>query len=126
MEKTKAGGRELSFYWDLQAWFDIEEKIGSVDALARRINSEDEQPAKASAALIEVSANAGYRRTGSGERIDQKWILEKLGCKAFKRCNALARKAFVEGMRREDAEEDEEPVDIVAQEIKKNETQGEA
>lgn len=126
MEKTQAGGRELHFYWDLQAWFDVEEKIGSIDVLARRINSDGEQPAQASAVLIEATANAGYRRLGSRDRIDQKWILETLGCKAFKRLNALARRAFIEGMRRENAQDEDEPVDVVAQEIKKNETQGEA
>lgn len=121
MIKTKAAGRELALWWDLAAWFEAEERAGSIDALVQRVTG-DEQPAQASALLIELTVNAGYRRMGSEERIDQEWIKKNLGCKAFGRLNAMARRAYIEGMKREDADEEEEAVDLVAQEIKKKET----
>lgn len=122
MVKTTAGGRELFFYWDLEAWFEVEEKLGSIEALTRRVTGNSEQPAQASAALICASANAGYRRAGSKERIDEEWLKKNVGCGAFKRLNGLARSAYVKGMHREEAQDEDEPIDVVAMEIKKKET----
>lgn len=125
MRKTTAGGRELFFYWDLEAWFEVEEKLGSIETLTRRVTGNNEQPAGASAVLICASANAGFRRQGLSDRIDEEWLKKSVGCGAFKRMNALAREAYITGMRREEAqEENEEPVDVVAAEIKKKRNPG--
>lgn len=122
MDKTTVGARTLEFWWDLEAWFETEEKMGSIEALARQASGQ-KQPAQACAVLIAASVNAGFRRRSSDERIDVGWIAQNMGCGAFKRCSVLAKKAFVEGMRREEKDEDEdEAIDVVAEEIKKNET----
>ena len=122
MITTKAGGRELCLWWDLEAWFEVEEKLGSIEKMTKRILGDDEQPARASAALICACVNAGYRRSGSKERIDENWLNDNVGAKAFKRLNTLARRAYIEGMAREENEEESETaVDVVAQQIKKKE-----
>lgn len=114
------GGAEIRFRFDLEAWCEIEDEIGSLDALTDRLDKND-RPTQASIALIAATINAGKRHAGETDRIDADWVRRSMSPKQFKLANALARQAFVIGMRRDEAQDEDEDVDVVAQEIKKKE-----
>lgn len=114
-----AGGRTLHFVFDVSTWFAIEESFGSIDEMIKQMDG-SAQPARAAAKLIAACANTGAQIDGVEGRIDENWVAANMGCKAFKRANELARRAFIAGMRREEPGEESEDVDVVAEEIKKN------
>lgn len=113
----QAGGRELLFAFDTQAWLDIEERLGSIDALLDAIN-DNKKPLTSSMELAAVTATCGERRRGSADVITVAWLTEHLTPRQIKRANSLARTALTVGMRRETVEQDEdEVIDVVLAEL---------
>lgn len=110
--EMKAAGRELLFRFDTKAWIEIEERLGSLDALLGDAST------KAMIELASVTATCGERHRGSGEEITVEWLTDKLTPRQIKRAGSLARQALIVGMRREYAEQDEdEVIDVVLQEL---------
>lgn len=116
--KMKAGGRELRFAFDLRAWFDIEKAFGSMTEMNRRFEEKD-RPMEAGMELAAITANAGARENG-GEPVTVEWLTQTLTPKQAVKASGMAKAAFVNGMTRdEDEDEEEAPVDEVAEEIQK-------
>lgn len=115
--RMKVGGRELHFAFDLQAWFDVEKAFGSLTEMNRRFEEQD-RPMEAGVALAAITASAGARADGS-EPVTTEWLAKVLTPKQASKASGMAKAAFVEGMTRDEAEEEEKPTDEVAEEIQK-------
>ena len=119
--EMKVGERTLRFRFTVRAWLEIEEKVGSLSKLFKRFE-EDDRPLAASIALAAACATAGEKHAGGSETITEEYLIESLSPKQMKNANALARRALTVGMHRETAEQDDEPVDAVLEELKKKVT----
>lgn len=116
--KMKAAGRELHFAFDLQAWYDVEKAFGSMTEMNRRFDEQD-RPMEAGLELAAIAVSAGARANGE-EPESLEWLRENLSPRKAAMACGLAKAAFIEGMSREDDEdEDEAAVDVVAEEIQK-------
>lgn len=113
--------RKLLFRFTTRAWLEIEEKVGSLTKLLRRID-EDDAPMNALIQLTAACATAGEKYAGGKDRITVDWLAENLSPKQIKQANHLAKLSLTVGMRREEAEQaDDEIIDVVLEEIKKKE-----
>lgn len=112
-----AGGRELRFLFDVQAWCEIEENFGCLQSMNQRMGSK-EKPMEASLALIAVTMNAWNRHTGAQADITTDWLKENLTPGQVTEAALFSKAAVVEGMKREDAQE-EEDTDVGAEELQK-------
>lgn len=112
------GEKRMPMRFDTQSIVDIEDELGSFAEYNRRIDEKD-RPYSAKLLLIAVCANGGYRHEGSKERIDSKWLIDNLSPDEIKTASRAATRAFVLGMRRMHAHDEDEDVDVVAEEIKK-------
>ena len=72
-----AGGRELLFRFTVRAWVEIEEKLGSLNRLLERIDSDD-APVTAMIALSAATATAGNRYRGIAERVTEDDLIDSL------------------------------------------------
>lgn len=116
--KMKAAGRELHFAFDLQAWYDVEKAFGSMTEMNRRFDEQD-RPMEAGLELAAIAVSAGARANDE-EPASLEWMRENLSPKKAAMACGLAKAAFIEGMSREDDEnEDEAAVDVVAEELQK-------
>lgn len=113
--------RKLLFRFTTRAWLEIEDKVGSLNKLLTRIDSDD-APMNALIQLTAACATAGEKYAGGKERITAEWLTDNLSPKQIKWANHLAKLALTVGMRREEAEQaDDEIIDVVLEEIKKKE-----
>lgn len=116
--EMKVGERALRFRFTVKAWLEVEEKVGSLGKLFKRFE-EDDKPLAASITLAAACATAGEKHAGGTEEITEAYLIEHLSPKQMKEANMLARKALTIGMRRETAEDEDEVVDAVLEELKK-------
>ena len=115
----KVAGRELEMFFDLQAWLDAEETFGSLDEMYKRME-DNKCPMKTSLMLAVVTANAGERKNGRAPDLTLEWMTGHMTPKQARTANTLAKMAVAEGLKRETTEaEDDEPVDVVAEELQK-------
>ena len=113
-----AGGRELLFRFTVRAWVEIEEKLGSLNRLLERIDSDD-APLTALITLSAATATAGNRYRGIVTEDD---LIDSLSPMQIKLANRLAKTALTIGMRREEAEQDDdEVIDVVLEELRQEE-----
>lgn len=119
--EMKIGEKTLIFRFTTRAWLEVEEKIGSLSRLFKRIE-EDDRPLDASIVLAAACATAGEKHAGGSEKITEDYLIDNLSPKQIKEANALARRALTIGMHREEADQDDEPVDAVLEELKKKES----
>lgn len=113
--------RKLLFRFTTRAWWNIEQKVGSLGALMERMGSDD-KPLDAMTLLCAETATAGAKHEGTNEKITQDWILDNLTPKEVKRAGQMAKNAVTVGMRRENVEQDdEEVIDAILEEIKAEE-----
>ena len=102
-----AGGRELLFRFTVRAWVEIEEKLGSLNRLLERIDSDD-APVTAMIGIAEI--------------VTEDDLINSLSPKQIKMANRLAKTALTIGMRREEAEQDDdEVIDVVLEELRQEE-----
>ena len=97
-----AGGRELLFRFTVRAWVEIEEKLGSLNRLLERIDSDD-APLTALITLSAATATAGNRYRGITERVTEDDLIDNLSPMQIKLANRMAKTALTIGMRREEA-----------------------
>ena len=117
----KAGGRELLFRFTVRAWVEIEEKLGSLNRLLERIDSDD-APLTALITLSAATATAGNRYRGIDERVTEDDLIDNLSPMQIKMANRMAKTALTIGMRREEAEQDDdEVIDVVLEELRQEE-----
>lgn len=115
--RLKAGGREMRFAFDLQAWFDVEKAFGSLNEMNRRFEEQD-RPMEAGLELAAITASAGARADG-GEPVTVEWMMQVLTPRQASKAAGMAKAAFVQGMTRDEAEDEEKPTDEVAEELQK-------
>ena len=114
-----AAGRELTMYFDNQAWLDIEDEFGTIGKMYEAIDGE-ERPMRAMMRAAVVTANAGQRHAGKEADFTLEWMIRNLSPKQQRKANTLAKLAIAEGMKRETVEdEDEGDIDLVARELQK-------
>lgn len=118
MLTMEAAGKKLTMYFDTRAWVEFESKYYSTDELLRRI-SENDKATEARIQLAAVTANCGARRDGQKAAYTPEWLMENLTPKQIREAASLAQQAWLEGMRRESVEDDDQEVDIVAAELAK-------
>lgn len=114
----EAAGKRLAFYFDVRAWLDFENQYYTTDELLRRIDKND-KPTEALLHLAAVTATAGARKEGRNEAISAEWLMDNLTPKQMRRAAKLAQQAWLDGMRREDVNDEDEDVDVVAAELAK-------
>lgn len=122
MRAMEAAGRRLAFWFDTRAWLEFEEKHYSTDELLRRI-SENDKATEARMHLVAVTATAGARKEGRSEPVEPSWLMDNLTPKQMREAAYMAQQAWMDGMKRETVE-DEDDVDVVAQELAKKEQAG--
>lgn len=114
-----AAGRELTMYFDNQAWLDMEDEFGTIGKMYEAIDGDD-RPMRAMIRAAVVTANAGLRHAGKEQDITFDWMVENLSPSQQRKANTLAKLAIAEGMKRETVEdEDEGDIDLVARELQK-------
>lgn len=111
--------RELTMRFDLQAWIDVEETFGSLEALFDALET-GKKAMITQLELAAITANAGERYAGREPDISAEWLKKNLSPKQAQKISLMAKAAIIRGMKRENADDDdEEPVDVVAEEIQK-------
>lgn len=114
MIEIQVGRRTFPIRFDLGAWMEIDERFGSLEQM------EADKTVKARIACLAIFARAGARYHG-GEAPTEEYLTQHLGPKGLVQANRQASRAFVAGMKRETAEDDDEDIDVVAEELKKKE-----
>lgn len=100
---------------------EIEEKLGSLNRLLERIDSDD-APLTALITLSAATATAGNRYRGIDERVTEDDLIDNLSPMQIKLANRMAKTALTIGMRREEAEQDDdEVIDVVLEELRQEE-----
>jgi len=113
------GGRELTMRFDLKAWTEIDETFGSLEDMRKKTGGK-EKPMVHSLQMTAIMANAGERYAGRQPDMTPEWLQEHLTPKQAQLANSLAKLAIAAGMKRENVnDEDDGPVDVVAEEIQK-------
>lgn len=118
MIRMKVGERNVQLRFDVQAWLEVEEAFGSLEAMIRRMD-EGERPMETALTLAAIEINAHERHAGGTPDATVEWLRASLAPKEAAMLTARAKLALTEGMRREHAEDDDEDVDLVAREIEK-------
>ena len=106
MIEIQVGKRTFPVRFDLGAWMEIDERFGGLDQM------EADKTVKARIACLAIFARAGARYCG-GEAPTEEYLTKNL--------SPQASRAFVAGMKREMAEDDDEDIDVVAEKLKKKE-----
>ena len=114
MIEIQVGRRTSPIRFDLGAWMEVDERFGSLEQI------EADKTVKARIACLAIFARAGARYHG-GEAPTEEYLTQHLGPKGLVQANRQASRAFVAGMKREMAEDDDEDIDVVAEELKKKE-----
>lgn len=110
--------KQLRMYFDLKAWLEAEEAFGSLEDMYKQLE-EGKAPMRNTLTLAAITANAGARHEGREPDVTLEWLQENLSPKQAKAINTMAKIAVVEGMKRETADDEDEPVDVVAEELQK-------
>lgn len=118
MKEMTIAGRKTGLRFDVQAWLEVEEAFGSLEAMIRRMD-EGERPMEAALTLAAIEINAHERHAGGTPDATVEWLRASLAPKEAATLTARAKLALTEGMRREHAEDNDEDVDLVAREIEK-------
>lgn len=114
MIEIQVGKRTFPVRFDLGAWMEIDERFGGLDQM------EADKTVKARIACLAILARAGAHYCG-GEAPTEEYLTKNLSPKALAQANRQASRAFVAGMKREMAEDDDEDIDVVAEKLKKKE-----
>lgn len=111
-------GRDLYFYFDTKAWLEVEKEFGSLEKMYEDFDSAP-KPMAQQLKLAAITINAGARKEGREESVDVDWLAENATPKQVRKANAFARVAIIVGMQRENANDEDNDVDVVAEEIQK-------
>lgn len=123
MYRMEAAGKTLTMYFDTRAWVEFESKFYSTDELLRRI-TENDKAMEACIQLAAVTANCGARREGQKADYTPEWLMDNLTPKQVREAAYMAKMAWLEGMRRENVNDEDEEVDVVAAELEKKDPAG--
>ncbi len=118
-EKVKIGKMRVEPVFTVAAWMDIEERFGSlgeaIDAM-----KENGKWIEATAAMTAILCNHGLRKMGKKSLLTQENVIELMRPVQMVKARNLCLAAIAEGSKTETEEEDdEEPVDVVLEELQK-------
>ena len=104
MKGLTIAGRKTGLRFDVQAWLEVEEAFGSLEAMIRRMD-EGERPMEAALTLAAIEINAHERHAGGTPDATVEWLRASLAPKEAATLTARATLARTAGRRREHAEE---------------------
>lgn len=114
-----ARGREIVMYFDTEAWLDVEREFGSLGQMYEQLD-QDKAPMTVNLRLAEITARAGARHAGQEETpVTLAWMIANLTPKQARKINTLAKMAVVQGMAREDVDDEDDDIDVTAEELQK-------
>lgn len=114
------GGRTLHLEFGVPAYIELEKHFGS-HAEFRRRTGENDNPYEAYVTLVCVCANNGARRRGEPQDMTTDWLMDNLSKREMDRAISAAISAYVKGSSCETLSDEDEDVDVVAEEIEKKE-----
>lgn len=119
MMAMTAAGRELQFFFNNDAWLEIEETFGTIDRMFDLIDGE-EAPLKHQLKMTAIIINAGLKKAGGTPDITPEWLKEHLSPKQIRKSGTMAKMAIKIGWKRENVDDDDDtPIDEVLAEIEK-------
>lgn len=128
METIRVAGREITPLFDLTAWEmieDAEEFSSMSDALDAINDREDEKRCRrATLTIAAILCSNALQAAGEGETITRSQMLRATPPKRIGDVRLACVKAINKGLRSDYDEADEEPVDVVLEEIEKKQTPG--
>lgn len=119
----EARGVTLRMYFDTAAWMELEEEFGSMEKMQEQLDK-DEHPMHINLKLAAITARCGARNEGEKPDMTWEWLRDNLTPKQARKANTLAKLAVAEGLKRESVDEEDEAVDVVAEEIQKKTEEG--
>lgn len=114
----EARGVTLRMYFDTAAWMELEEEFGSLEKMQEALSSDD-RPMHINLKLAAITARCGAKHAGGKTDVTWEWLRDNLTPKQARRANTLAKLAVAEGLKRENMDDEDEAVDVVAEEIQK-------
>lgn len=114
----EARGVTLRMYFDTAAWMELEEEFGSLEKMQEAL-SNDERPMHVNLKLAAITARCGAKHAGEKPEMTWEWLRDNLTPKQARRANTLAKLAVADGLKRENMDDEDEAVDVVAEEIQK-------
>lgn len=114
----EARGVTLRMYFDTAAWMELEEEFGSLEKMQEAL-SNDERPMHINLKLAAITARCGAKHAGEKPDMTWEWLRDNLTPKQARKANTLAKLAVAEGLKRENMDDEDEAVDVVAEEIQK-------
>lgn len=119
----EARGVTLRMYFDTAAWMELEEEFGSLEKMQEALSSDD-RPMHINLKLAAITARCGAKHAGEKPDVTWEWLRDNLTPKQARKANTLAKMAVAEGLKRENVDEEDEAVDVVAEEIQKKTEEG--
>ena len=114
----EARGVTLRMYFDTAAWMELEEEFGSLEKMQEALSSDD-RPMHINLKLAAITARCGAKHAGEKPDMTWEWLRDNLTPKQARRANTLAKLAVADGLKRENMDDEDEAVDVVAEEIQK-------
>ena len=114
----EARGVTLRMYFDTAAWMELEEEFGSLEKMQEALSSDD-RPMHINLKLAAITARCGAKHAGEKPDMTWEWLRDNLTPKQARRTNTLAKLAVADGLKRENMDDEDEAVDVVAEEIQK-------
>lgn len=122
----RIGKRAYCPLFDLAAWEQIDDSFGGLDEMLERLNDKDDA-AKRRRSTVELAVlliNNGLEAAGSDERITEQQAMRGIPPKRLPDVRMMCIEAINAGMRSDYDAADEEPVDVVLEEIAKKQNPG--
>lgn len=119
----EARGVTLRMYFDTAAWMELEEEFGSLEKMQEALSSDD-RPMHINLKLAAITARCGAKHAGEKPDVTWEWLRDNLTPKQARKANTLAKLAVAEGLKRENMDDEDEAVDVVAEEIQKKTEEG--
>lgn len=119
----EARGVTLRMYFDTAAWMELEEEFGSMEKMQEQLDK-DEHPMHINLKLAAITARCGAKHAGEKPDMTWEWLRDNLTPKQARKANTLAKLAVAEGLKRENVDDEDEAVDVVAEEIQKKTEEG--
>ena len=97
---------------------ELEEEFGSMEKMQEQLDK-DEHPMHINLKLAAITARCGAKHAGEKPDMTWEWLRDNLTPKQARRANTLAKLAVADGLKRENMDDEDEAVDVVAEEIQK-------
>ena len=111
-------GVTLRMRFDTAAWLELEEEFGSLQQMYELLEG-DRAPMTVNLKVAAITARCGAKHAGEKADITWEWLRDNLTPKQARKANTLAKIAMAEGMKREEMDDEDEAVDVVAEELQK-------